>query len=228
MILTVSDLASGYGRIPILHGISFGVAEGESVGIWGHNGMGKTTLLTTILGYQPVTRGRITFAGEDVTRLETHHRARRGIGLVPQGRQIFSALTVAENLRMGSAVSGRQEDGVTEEILELFPRLKPLLPRIGGLLSGGEQQLLALARCLCGRPKIMMLDEPTEGIQPSINEEILETLIELRNRRRLTLIVVEQRREFIAALADRVLIMQKGAISGELPPSELLGMEELH
>ncbi len=228
MILSVSDLASGYGAIPILQDIGFGVADGECVGIWGHNGMGKTTLLTTLLGYRAVTRGKITFDGKDVTRMSTHHRARSGMGLVPQGRQIFPALTVAENLRMGSAVSGGHRKGVTEEVLELFPRLKPLLQRTGGLLSGGEQQLLALARCLCGEPKVMMLDEPTEGIQPSINEEIVETLMDLRKRKGLTLIVVEQRREFIAALSDRVLIMQKGTIAQEVLPRDLLAMEELH
>ncbi|MGV2129444.1 ATP-binding cassette domain-containing protein [Agrobacterium vitis] len=228
MILSVSDLDSGYGAIPILQGIAFGVADGECVGIWGHNGMGKTTLLTTLLGYRAVTRGKIMFDGKDVTRMSTHHRARSGMGLVPQGRQIFPALTVAENLHMGSAVSGGQHKGVTEEVLELFPRLKPLLQRTGGLLSGGEQQLLALARCLCGEPKVMMLDEPTEGIQPSINEEIVETLMDLRRRKGLTLIVVEQRREFIAALSDRVLIMQKGTITQEVLPHELLAMEELH
>lgn len=228
MILRVSGLASGYGRIPILHGISFEVADGECVGIWGHNGMGKTTLLTTILGYRPATQGSIEFSGADVTRAATHLRARRGMGLVPQGRQIFPALSVAENLRMGSAVSGGHKAGVTEEVLELFPRLKPLLQRAGGLLSGGEQQLLALARCLCGQPKIMMLDEPTEGIQPSINEEIVETLLGLRKRKGLTLIIVEQRREFIAALSDRVLLMQKGAITEEVRPEQLLEMNELH
>ncbi|WP_313665499.1 ATP-binding cassette domain-containing protein [Shinella sp.] len=228
MILSISDLASGYGTIPILHDISFDVADGECVGIWGHNGMGKTTLLTTLLGYRAMTRGRINFDGKDVTHVSTHRRARSGMGLVPQGRQIFPTLTVAENLRMGSAVSGGHRKGVTEEILELFPRLKPLLQRTGGLLSGGEQQLLALARCLCGEPKMMMLDEPTEGIQPSINEEIVETLLDLRRRRSLTLIVVEQRREFIAALSDRVLIMQKGTIVQEVLPRDLLAMEELH
>ncbi|HEV7247539.1 MAG TPA: ATP-binding cassette domain-containing protein [Shinella sp.] len=228
MILSVSGLASGYGAIPILHDIGFDVADGECVGIWGHNGMGKTTLLTTLLGYRAMTRGKITFAGKDVTRMPTHHRARSGMGLVPQGRQIFPALTVAENLRMGSAVSGGHRKGVTEEVLELFPRLKPLLQRTGGLLSGGEQQLLALARCLCGEPKVMMLDEPTEGIQPSINEEIVDTLMDLRRRKGLTLIVVEQRREFIAALSDRVLIMQKGTIAQEVRPRDLLAMEELH
>ena len=228
MILSVSDLASGYGATPILHDVSFGVADGECVGVWGHNGMGKTTLLTSLLGYRAATRGRITFDGKDVTRMSTHHRARSGMGLVPQGRQIFPALTVAENLRMGSAVSAGHRKGVTEEVLELFPRLKPLLQRTGGLLSGGEQQLLALARCLCGEPKMMMLDEPTEGIQPSINEEIVETLLDLRRRKSLTLIVVEQRREFIAALSDRVLIMQKGTIVQEVLPRDLLAMEELH
>jgi ABC-type branched-subunit amino acid transport system ATPase component len=129
---------------------------------------------------------------------------------------------------MGSAVSSAGNTGITEEILELFPRLKRLLGRTGGLLSGGEQQLLALARCLCGRPKIMMLDEPTEGIQPSINEEIAETLSKLRTQTRLTMIIVEQRREFIAALADRVLVMQKGGISQETTPQELLKLEEIH
>jgi urea ABC transporter ATP-binding protein UrtE len=227
-MLKISNLASGYGRIPILHNVSFDVGEGECIGVWGHNGMGKTTLLATILGYNAATRGRIEFRGEDITKLPTHIRARKGIGLVPQGRQIFPALTVEENLRMGSAVSGGGEKGITEEILELFPRLKPLLGRTGGLLSGGEQQLLALARCLCGRPKIMMLDEPTEGIQPSINEEIAETLSKLRTQTRLTMIIVEQRREFIAALADRVLVMQKGGISKETTPQELLKMEEIH
>jgi urea ABC transporter ATP-binding protein UrtE len=227
-MLKIANLASGYGRIPILHDVGFHVGEGECIGVWGHNGMGKTTLLTTILGYNVATHGRIEFNGEDITKLPTHIRARKGIGLVPQGRQIFPALTVEENLRMGSAVSSAGKTGITEEILELFPRLKPLLGRTGGLLSGGEQQLLALARCLCGRPKIMMLDEPTEGIQPSINEEIAETLSKLRTQTRLTMIIVEQRREFIAALADRVLVMQKGGISQETTPQELLKLEEIH
>jgi ABC-type branched-subunit amino acid transport system ATPase component len=228
MILSVSGLASGYGGVPILHGIGFDVAEGEAVGIWGHNGMGKTTLLTTLLGYQAATEGRIMFTGNDITRLPTHLRARQGMGLVPQGRQIFPALTVAENLHMGGAISGRNEKGVIETVIELFPRLKPLLSRAGGLLSGGEQQLLALARCLCGQPRIIMLDEPTEGIQPSINEEIVDVLRGLREKQNLTLIVVEQRREFIAALSDRVLIMQKGMISTEINSRELLAMEEFH
>jgi urea ABC transporter ATP-binding protein UrtE len=226
MILNVSNLASGYGRIPVLHGISFSMEEGECIGVWGHNGMGKTTLLSSLLGYQPATEGSIQFNGKDVTKTSTHDRARSGMGLVPQGRQIFPALTVMENMQMGSAVKGNKADNITEEVIELFPRLKPLLNRAGGLLSGGEQQLLALARCLCGRPKLMMLDEPTEGIQPSINEEISETLAKLRQDTQLSLIVVEQRREFIASLASRVLVIQKGEISAEMSGKEIVDYDE--
>lgn len=226
MILNVSNLASGYGRIPVLHGISFSMEEGECIGVWGHNGMGKTTLLSSLLGYQPATEGSILFDGKDVTNSSTHDRARNGMGLVPQGRQIFPALTVMENMQMGSAVKGNKSDTITEEVIELFPRLKPLLNRAGGLLSGGEQQLLALARCLCGRPKLMMLDEPTEGIQPSINEEISETLAKLRQDTQLSLIVVEQRREFIASLASRVLVIQKGEISAEMSGKEIVDYDE--
>lgn len=226
MILEITNLASGYGRIPVLHGISFSMKEGECIGVWGHNGMGKTTLLSTILGYQTATGGTIKFDGVDITKMSTHDRARKGLGLVPQGRQIFPALTVQENLKMGSAVGGQKDDTITEEMLELFPRLKPLLGRTGGLLSGGEQQLLALARCLCGRPKLMMLDEPTEGIQPSINEEIAETLCKLRKDTQLSLIVVEQRREFIAALATRALILQKGEIVSEMSCDELIDYDD--
>lgn len=225
-MLAVTDLASGYGRIPILHGISFEVAQGDCIGIWGHNGMGKTTLLSSIMGYQPATAGRVEFAGEDITKAPPHLRARKGLGLVPQGRQIFPTLTVLENLRMGAVQ--HEEVGVIEDVLELFPRLKPLLARAGGLLSGGEQQLLALARCLCSRPKLIMLDEPTEGIQPSINEEIAETLLRLRTEQQLTMVLVEQRREFIAALASRVLIIQKGQISRWMTPGELLELEDIH
>lgn len=227
-MLKVSGLEAGYGQIPILHGVDFSVAEGECVGIWGHNGMGKTTLLSAILGYRPASAGTVEFAGRDITRLPIHARARLGLGLVPQGRQIFPALSVMENLRMGCTVNGRGAANPIEEVIERFPRLKPLLDRTGGNLSGGEQQLLALARCLCGRPKLMMLDEPTEGIQPSINEEISETLHTLRKETGLTLVLVEQRREFIAALAGRVLIMRKGVIGQEVSPTELLALEEMH
>ncbi|PRX10868.1 UNVERIFIED_ORG: amino acid/amide ABC transporter ATP-binding protein 2 (HAAT family) [Martelella mediterranea] len=214
--LDVSDLRSGYGRIPILAGVSLSMQEGEYLGILGHNGMGKTTLMRTLMGHLPTTGGRVTFLGRDITGAKPYERARNGLGLVPQGREIFPALSVLENLRMGLAAAPKEDQSIIDAVLEDFPRLKRLLDRRGGALSGGEQQLLALARCLCTKPRLILLDEPTEGIQPSIIEEIIETLLTLKGRWGLSLIVVEQNLEFIAALSDRVLNIQKGRITGEL------------
>jgi branched-chain amino acid transport system ATP-binding protein len=221
MMLDVRGLRTGYGRIPILNGVSFAVNEGEFIGILGHNGMGKTTLLKALMGFLPATGGRVQFSGDDITALEPHRRARLGLGYVPQGREIFPALSVHDNLRMGCSKQGSDELETIAEVLEQFPRLKPLLERLGGALSGGEQQLLAMARCLCGKPRLVLLDEPTEGIQPSIIDEIVETLQRLRASSGLTMILVEQNLDFIAALSQRILIIQKGAITRELQPGEL-------
>jgi branched-chain amino acid transport system ATP-binding protein len=221
MMLKVSELAAGYGRIPILSGVTFSVQEGEFVGVLGHNGMGKTTLLKTLMGFLPTTSGQIWFAGVDLTNAEPHRRSRMGIGYVPQGREIFPGLSVLDNLRMGCASRGGADRDVIAPILEDFPRLKDLLDRTGGALSGGEQQLLAIARCLCGKPRLVLLDEPTEGIQPSIIDEIVETLQRLREKSGLTMILVEQNLDFIAALSQRVLIIQKGTITREARPSDL-------
>jgi len=220
-MLAVTDLAAAYGRIQILNGISFAVAEREFVGILGHNGMGKTTLLKTLIGAVRATGGQVRFEDRDVTALPAYQRARLGIGYVPQGREIFPTLSVLENLRMATAAFGTADAEVIEPVLEDFPRLKALLDRPGGALSGGEQQLLALARCLCGRPRLILLDEPTEGIQPSIIEEIVERLTMLRDRRGLTVVLVEQNLEFIRALSQRVLIIQKGRITQEVTPERL-------
>jgi branched-chain amino acid transport system ATP-binding protein len=222
-MLEVSELAAGYGRIPILSAVSFTVAQGEFVGVLGHNGMGKTTLLRTLMGYLPATAGRVIFAGEDLTRAEPYRRARAGIGYVPQGREIFPGLSVRDNLRMGAVARPGNEAAAIETALAEFPRLKRLIDRPGGALSGGEQQLLAMARCLVGAPKLILLDEPTEGIQPSIIDEIVETLLRLRARGGLTMILVEQNLDFIAALSERVLIIQKGAIVHSAKPDELRG-----
>ena len=218
MMLQVEALRSGYGRIPILAGVSFAVAPGEFVGILGHNGMGKSTLLRTLMGYLPATAGRVMFEGRDITRLSPTARARLGIGYVPQGREIFPALSVHENLRMGCLLSSRDERRTIEGVLEMFPRLRRLLDRTGGALSGGEQQLLALARCLCGGPRLMLLDEPTEGIQPSIIDEIIETLQALCRAHEVTVVLVEQNLKFIAELSQRILIIQKGVITRETTP----------
>jgi branched-chain amino acid transport system ATP-binding protein len=223
MMLEVSELAAGYGRIPILGGVSFSVARGEFIGILGHNGMGKTTLLRALMGYIPATGGRVVFEDADITRVEPYRRARAGMGYVPQGREIFPGLSVRDNLRMGAVGRPKDEDAAIGLALETFPRLKPLIDRPGGALSGGEQQLLALARCLAGNPRLILLDEPTEGIQPSIIDEIAETLLSLRSKGGLTMILVEQNLDFIATLSERVLIIQKGVIVHSAEPGELHG-----
>ena len=213
-MLEVNDIAARYGRIPALNGVTLSVREGEAVGIIGHNGMGKTTLLRTLMGYLPLVRGRIQFDGQDISSEPTHRRARLGLAYVPQGREIFPYLTVAENLRMAGAVN-------FDEILADFPALAPLLGHSGGALSGGQQQILAIARCMVMRPKCLLLDEPTEGIQPSIVEAISSLLERLRTARKMALVIVEQRLEFVAALTGRTLVMQKGSIIREIPTADL-------
>jgi branched-chain amino acid transport system ATP-binding protein len=220
-MIAVEELASGYGRIGVLGGVSLRVDPGECVGILGHNGMGKSTLLKTIIGLLAATAGRISFAGQAIERLPTHRRARLGIGYVPQGRLIFPGLTVAENLRFAALAKRGRPGGADRDVLQDFPELVRLLDRSAGALSGGEQQLLAIARALCGRPKLLLLDEPTEGIQPSIVEAIGARIAELRSRRGLTVLLVEQNLDFIRRLADRVLLIHRGRIVRELPPAAL-------
>lgn len=211
-LLSVRDLKSGYGDIPILDGITMSVFEGEYLGVLGHNGMGKSTFLRTLMGQLKTTSGKVEFAGVDITYLQPHSRSALGLGLVPQGREIFPNLSVAENLRMGMAGAQREDPRIMKSVLDDFPRLRGLLDRRGGVLSGGEQQLLAMARCLCAQPKLMLLDEPTEGIQPSIIGEIIDTLRVLKKRFSLSVVIVEQNLEFITSLSDRVLHIKKGRI----------------
>jgi urea ABC transporter ATP-binding protein UrtE len=205
----------------VLYDISLSIAQGESVGILGHNGMGKTTLLRSLIGALRVSAGTVQFGEADVTRAAPHERAKLGMTYVPQGREIFPTLSAMDNLRMGLVKTGERSLQTIEALLEDFPRLKPLLDRPGGSLSGGEQQLLALARALAGKPTLLLLDEPTEGIQPSIIEEIAETLAALRDRMKLTIVLVEQNLEFIAAVSQRVLVIKRGQIGGEIPRDHL-------
>ena len=221
-LLTTRGLRSGYGRIPVLFGIDLTIAAGEFVGILGHNGMGKSTFLRTVMGHIPATEGTVSFAGQDITRASPAARARAGLGYVPQGRQIFPALSVIDNLRVGAAHKTLAEaQAIIEQVIEELPRLKPILTRAGGVLSGGEQQILALARCLCSEPKLILLDEPTEGIQPSIIEEMKDTLKALAVKRGLSILLVEQNLEFISDLATRVLTIKRGQLSGEIDPRKL-------
>jgi branched-chain amino acid transport system ATP-binding protein len=224
-MLRVEDLRAGYGRIPVLQGIDFSAAEGECIGVLGHNGMGKTTIMRTIAGQIGASSGTIRLDGIDVTGLPSHARARRGLGYVPQGRAIFPTLSVHENLWMGTYSAPRSGE-VLDEVLTVFSRLRPILGRAGGVLSGGEQQILAIARCLCGAPSVMLLDEPTEGIQPSIVDEISDQLLSLKRKGGLTIILVEQSLNFIRKLADRVLVIQKGVFIRELSSSDLDKLED--
>ena len=221
-LLRVEKLASGYGRIPILFDIDLTLDSGAFVGILGHNGMGKTTLLRALMGHLPATAGRVLLDGSDITKEPAERRARRGIGYVPQGRQIFPALTVLENLAVAAVHLPRAEARrKVEEILEMLPRLQPIQSRSGGVLSGGEQQILALGRCLCGAPRLLLLDEPTEGVQPSICDEILELLQSIARSRAMAILLVEQDMDFVRRLADHVLIIRKGRLGETLDPSAL-------
>lgn len=234
-LLEVRDVSTGYGRVPVLNGMTFEAHVGEIVGLLGHNGMGKTTLMKLLAGILPTWAGQINFQGVDVTGEPPHLRARRGFGYVPQGRDIFPGLTVRENLAFGAAAARLNSNDAVEGAVEDFPVLAPLLNRKGGALSGGEQQILALARALSGRPKLLLLDEPTEGVAPAIVEEIEAHLLKLAKQRSLCVVVVEQDLDFISSTADRVLLVQKGTIIRELEPQmlrdpkiidEFIGLEE--
>jgi urea ABC transporter ATP-binding protein UrtE len=214
-MMRVRDISAGYGRIEILRGISLEVAAGSCIGILGHNGMGKTTLLKTLIGLVPCTGGSIEWEGRTIERLPPHARARAGIGYVPQGRQIFPGLSVLENLHFAARASHKPV-AVADAVLAEFPELDRLLNRPGGTLSGGEQQLLAVARALCGQPRLLLLDEPTEGVQPSIVAALVERISALRGRLGLAVLLVEQNLEFIRALADRALLIQRGRIVNEI------------
>ena len=220
-MLTVSGLSAGYGDIPVLHHLSMSIAAGESLGILGHNGMGKTTFLRCLIGALKPSAGSVLLEGHDVTHMPAHGRARLGVAYVPQGREIFPTLSARDNLRMGLVKTGRTAPDQLDALLLDFPRLVPLLDRAGGSLSGGEQQLLALARALAGQPRILLLDEPTEGIQPSIIEEIAQTLISLRDRLGLTIVLVEQNLDFIATVSQRVLVIKRGRLGEEIPREHL-------
>jgi urea transport system ATP-binding protein len=209
-MLTVSGLDVAYGQSQVLWGVDLAVGPGELVCLMGRNGVGKTTLLRTAIGLLPVLRGRVTFDGVDVPGWSPDRRARAGMGYVPQGRDIFPHLTVEENLRMALLGCGRAAS--LDEALALFPALRPLLTRTGGVLSGGEQQMLAIGRALLTKPKLLMLDEPTEGIQPSIILEIEDALRRIKRELGLAVLLVEQYLDFAERLADKYVIMAKGAV----------------
>ncbi|WP_411388083.1 urea ABC transporter ATP-binding subunit UrtE [Pseudomonas sp. MPB23] len=204
----IDQLSCGYGQSQILHDLDLNVAKREIVAVMGRNGMGKTTLFKSLMGILPQWKGQVSVDGQDVSALETHERVERGIAYVPQGRMIFPSMSVLENIQTGLPASARGK--VPEDLYALFPVLYDMQSRKGGNLSGGQQQQLAIARALATNPKVLLLDEPTEGIQPSIIKDIARTLKEIRNLRDLTIVVSEQVLSFTLDIADRFLVIEKG------------------
>ncbi len=226
-MLRVVGVSAAYGQSPVLWDVHLEVREGEAVCLLGRNGAGKTTLLRALMGLHPLTRGTVWFGEENLTRLPPHLRARRGLAYVPQGRGILPYLTVEENLRVAAAAGGAGS-ACLERIWDRFPSLRRLWRRRGGFLSGGEQQMLALARALVMRPRLLLLDEPTEGIQPSLVEEIGRMLQEIRGEG-MGLLLVEQYLEFAWSLSDRYYVLQKGRVvdEGAVPDTPLHAVAHL-
>jgi urea ABC transporter ATP-binding protein UrtE len=222
-MLQLRDVSAGYGRTPVLHDISIEVDNGQLVALLGRNGVGKTTLLRAVTGEIPVSDGEISIAGRPVTKQKAYQRARGGVAYVPQGRQIFAELTVQENLRVAGYAAqkpGWQES--VDELLEQFPILAEKRDQPGGSLSGGQQQILALGRALVTRPDLLLLDEPSEGIQPSIVQQIAREIKDINHRRGITVVLVEQNLEFAASVAEVAYVMDKGRIVRKLQTDHLL------
>lgn len=207
-MLEVSDLHVSYGQSEVIHGINFEAKKNETLAIMGRNGMGKTTLFKSLIGILEAGKGSIKIDGKDVTSNESYQRVENGIAYVPQGRMIFPTLTVQENIETGMQVSGLKH--IPDDIYALFPVLQEMRHRKGGNLSGGQQQQLAIARALVTNPKVLLLDEPTEGIQPSIIKDIANILNEVKKLRDITIIVSEQVLSFTMAVADRLIVIDKG------------------
>ncbi|MFP5317844.1 MAG: urea ABC transporter ATP-binding subunit UrtE [Acidimicrobiia bacterium] len=211
-MLSVQGLDVFYGRTQVLFGVSLDVPDGGLVCVMGHNGVGKTTLLNALMGVLRPAAGRVSWEGRDITTMPSHERVRAGLAYVPQGHPVFPHLTVKENLAVTREATGSTTAAV-DEALDLFPRLRPLLGRRAGFLSGGQAQQLAFARALVARPKLLLLDEPTEGIQPSIILEIEDAIGQLHASTGLSMILVEQYVEFALRLADRYVVLEAGEVT---------------
>jgi urea transport system ATP-binding protein len=219
-LLEVKEVHQYYGGSHILRGINLDARLGKVTVLLGRNGVGKTTLLKSLMGLVPIRSGSITFNGERIEKVTSYERARAGIGFVPQGREIFSRLTVEDNLRMGLAYKSASTP-IPAELFDLFPVLKQMINRRGGDLSGGQQQQLAIARALAAKPKLLILDEPTEGIQPSIIKDIGRVIRMLVDRGDMAIVLCEQYYDFAQELADDYLVMQRGEVIARGPGSEM-------
>jgi urea transport system ATP-binding protein len=210
-MLELTDLEAFYGNSRALQGINLAVGSGEFLSVLGRNGVGKTTLMRSILGLMDRTTGRLVLDGTDISALRTYQRAKAGIAYVPQGRGILPRFTVRENLTLGT-LAAKTSNGIEEWVIELFPVLRDFLNRYGGNLSGGQQQQLAIARALLAQPKVMLLDEPTEGIQPNIVEQIEDVIMRLNRERGITMILVEQNVTFARRASHRFALLEKGRV----------------
>lgn len=229
-MLQAIDVHHYYGGSHTLRGVTLSVQAGQCLAVLGRNGVGKTTLLKCLVGVEPIRQGQILFKDKDISRLPPHRRARLGIAYVPQGRDIFSRLTVQENIRMGMAgLPARQARDIPGEVFDLFPVLKTMLNRRGGDLSGGQQQQLAIARAMVARPDVIIFDEPTEGIQPSIIKDIARVIAMLRDQSEMAIILCEQYFDFAHELADAFMVMSRGEVvaSGDRDQMGDPGVREL-
>ena len=221
-MLDVQDINQYYGSSHTLRGITLSVKQGECMALLGRNGVGKTTLLQCLMGVQPLASGSIHFDGKDISKLAPHARAALGMAYVPQGREIFARLTVEENILMGMATKpSRQAQRIKNEIFDLFPVLRTMLSRRGGDLSGGQQQQLAIARALVAEPKLIIFDEPTEGIQPSIIKDIGRVIRLLRDRGDIAILLCEQYFDFARELADRFVVLSRGEVVAQGDQSQM-------
>ena len=220
-LLALSDVTAAYDRTPILRDVDLAVDEGEIVGVMGKNGVGKSTLMKTVIGLLEPESGTITYRGEDVTGLSADDRARRGIGYIPQGRDVFPKLTVEQNVRMGETVNADSDEYLYESVYDYFPVLEERADQSAGTLSGGEQQMLAIARALVANPDLLLLDEPSEGIQPSIVDQISEDMQAINDELGTTILFVEQNLGVIRSMADRCYAMERGVIVDELTGTDL-------
>lgn len=227
MLLEVEDLSSGYGRSRVLNGLSLTVDAGERVAVIGRNGMGKSTLARSIAGLLPAWSGTVSLNGEDISRLAAHKRTWKGVGYVPQGRALFPRLTVEQNLRVGLHGARPRRLDIPDSVFESFPILRTRLGQVAGTLSGGEQQQLAIARCLVGDPEVLILDEPSEGIQPNLVEQIMDSLAALAASG-LGVVLIEQNLDAALRFAERYVVVQKGAVRHAGPVAELRDDDLVH
>jgi branched-chain amino acid transport system ATP-binding protein len=221
IVLSTLKLRSGYGGKPVLQGVDMDVHKGEIVAVIGRNGVGKSTLMRTLIGLLPPTEGSIVFNGQDVSALVAHRRARLGIGYVPQGRDVFPRMSVEENLRVGEVAGGKVDAADYTRVYGTFPILAERRSQQAGTLSGGQQQQLAIGRVMISNPSLILLDEPSEGIQPSIVQDIARTIVDLNRQTDVTIVFVEQNLDMIRAMAQRCYVMDKGRIVAALTSADL-------